>query len=97
MLGRVIDNSLFSPSVQDPKLIALILNYNLPTQTHKLLQKGTTAVLCIQESCQDCSAIKFYMCCSADVHLCRWRCKQAIQCCPKLCTAPVSFGSSQAH
>ena len=43
MLGRVIDNSLFAPSLQETKLIALVLNYNLPTQTHKLLQKGATA------------------------------------------------------
>ena len=40
MFGRIIDNNLFTPSLQESKLIALVLNYNLPTQTHKLLQKG---------------------------------------------------------
>lgn len=50
MFGRVIDNSLLSPSLQEAKLIALVLNYNLPSQTHKLLQKGVTAAGCCQDS-----------------------------------------------
>lgn len=40
MSARVIDNSFLSTSAQSPKLIALILNYTLPTQVYKLLQKG---------------------------------------------------------
>lgn len=43
MFGRIVDNNLFTPSLQESKLIALVLNYNLPTQTHKLLHKGATA------------------------------------------------------
>lgn len=43
MLNRVVDNSLFLTSRQESKLIALILNYSLPSQTYKLLQKGATA------------------------------------------------------
>lgn len=47
MLGRVVENSLFTPSLQDAKLIALILNYNLPSHTYKLLQKGAIALLAV--------------------------------------------------
>ena len=97
MLNRVVDNSLFSTSRQDSKLIALILNYSLPSQTYKLLQKGATAMLCNHDSLKVRSPAKSCTCCSADMHLCRWRCKQVVQCCSKFCTAPVSCRSTQAR
>jgi hypothetical protein len=41
MLSRKVENKLFSQSdASDSKLIALILNYKLPTQVNKLLHKG---------------------------------------------------------
>ena len=41
MLSRKVENKLFSPSgASNSKLIALILNYKLPTQVNKLLHKG---------------------------------------------------------
>ena len=41
MSSRKVENRLFSQSdASDSKLIALILNYKLPTQVYKLLRKG---------------------------------------------------------
>ena len=93
MLGRVVENSLFTPSLQDSKLIALILNYNLPSHTHKLLQKGVTAVLAVGLLVMRAQQLKL-VCCSADMYLCRWWSKQVVQCCPKLRTSHVPSGSS---
>ena len=41
MSTRVVENSLFTESKRaESKLLALILNYTLPKQVQKLLQKG---------------------------------------------------------
>ena len=95
MSSQSASDVLFARPATTGKLIALILNYTLPTQVNQLLRKGTSAWHRSTSHVASKSASVGPLCRSGLVHMRWWGSKSAVRCCTRLLSAIVGLRCSQ--